>query len=212
MKSVFSKIIFYSQYAPLLALIPGLIRFRYLSRTMKVLLLTPVAGMLTEIAIVILRDLGLPNLPLLHIYTIIQFLLIAWFYGLLFKRMLPRLLIPSIAIGFTIFSIINSLFIQPISTYNSIALGLQCLLGISFTIIGFYKIMAEMKELSLIKSPEFWANLGFLLYFSTNLFILILSNPMMSLGETANYIIWGVRAIFLYFFYLSLGVAFMVSK
>lgn len=58
------------------------------------------------------------NLPLLHILVVVEFILIGWMYQLYLHRLYNRYFIPIIILAFSIYSIINSLFIQSIYTFN----------------------------------------------------------------------------------------------
>lgn len=131
---------------------------------------------LVEIAAYFLAQNQIPNLPLLHVYVIIEFALLGWMYQLYLYRFYPKYLIPVIIVVFTFLSILNSIFVQKIQTFNTYARALENLLLIVFALSFFYKLLKELKVKYLEKKPIFWINTGILIYFSGSLFIFIFSN------------------------------------
>lgn len=89
---------------------------------------------------------SLNNLHALHIYTVLEFVLIGWYYYYNLPDIISKKSILICIVLFSIFSILNSLFIQPINTYNSYARGIEILLIISFSILFYMKNVFDLKR------------------------------------------------------------------
>lgn len=133
------------------------------------------------------------NLPLLHIFVVVEFILIGWMYQLHLYKLYNRYLIPVLIVAFSIFSIINSLFIQSIYTFNTYARPIGNLLFIIFAISYYYKLLKELKIRYLERNPMFWINTGILIYFSGSLFLFIFSNYLLKQTQLNN-LFWSIHA------------------
>src|ERR1044072_7524087 len=105
---------------PASTLIPitiGIIKYRRLVRRQRALLLyLCIAVTVNAIATIYSHH---NNLPLLHVYTMLEFILLVRYYVLVFsgRKTVPYLV--AAAIIFPVFCVVNFLFIQSIYTYNS---------------------------------------------------------------------------------------------
>ena len=143
------------------------------------------------------------NLFLLHIYVIAEFILIGWMYQLYLYKLYNRNIIPILILAFSIFSVINSLFIQSIQTFNTHSRPIGNFIFIIFSISYFYKLLKELKIRYLELNPMFWINTGILIYFSGSLFLFIFSNYLLK-NSTQNNLFWTIHAglnIFINIFY-----------
>ena len=113
------------------------------------------------------------NMPLLHIYVAGGLLLIAWFYSTLLGNFINKKIIWSVALSFLIFTTVNSIFIQPINSFNSYALTIESVLIIILALFTFMFFLNNIvKETSGrdIKSLT-WINSGLFVYYSSDLLI-----------------------------------------
>ncbi len=60
----------------------------------------------------VLAENHIRNLPLLHVYTAIEAMLLLWFYRMIFKGTKPAPAIPLIMMTFFIFCVVNALFFK----------------------------------------------------------------------------------------------------
>lgn len=134
-------------------------------------------NLLTEILANIFMNLGYNNLPLLHIYTLGEFLLLSYFFkSLLNKPVFLRTAFWYFVIIGSFFIIINSLFFQSIFGFNTFAKTFVQISIIGYAILYFYNLVenslfsiAVSKSLRLINS-------AILVYYSGSLFIFMCSN------------------------------------
>lgn len=112
-------------------------------------------------------------MPLLHVYVIVSFVSLAWYYNSLMKDFIHRYVIIIAAGLFCLLSLLNSLFVQPVFSFNSYALTLESalliILSLSAYILLLKKIVAEKKK-GEIKSLN-WINSGVFIYYSSTLLI-----------------------------------------
>lgn len=116
---------------------------------------------------------GKNNMPLLHLYVAVGFICIARFYSTVLSGFINAKIIWSIAILFLLFTTINSIFIQPVFTFNSYALTLESVL---ITIIALFTFMFFLNDIVKETSGHDtkslnWINSGFFIYYSSNLLI-----------------------------------------
>ncbi len=147
-----------------------------------------------EICAVILGKLGYTNLPLLHVYVIVQFGLLSLVYYLYFDKKILKQIISILIVVFTIFSICNSLFIQNILKFNTNARALESVFLIFYVLAYFNLIMQEMKIKFIEKEPLFWVSTGILLYYAGNLFLFIFSNYILP-AEQITINMWIFHAV-----------------
>ncbi|WP_020605549.1 hypothetical protein [Spirosoma spitsbergense] len=197
----------------LLSLAVVLFRWRYLTDYLRYVALFVGLAVLGEAtSYITARVLKVPNLYILHFYTIVEFNIIALFYRAFFSRFYPRLLVPGLMIGFTTLAILNSAFLQPLTGYNTYARGLEGLLVIALALLCFYKMLTELTAKRIDRHPVFWINTGFLLYFAGSLFFLILSNILLTnSNRTLILTVFGLHALLMVVMHLLISIGLWLS-
>lgn len=146
------------------------------------------------------------NLPVLHVYTVLEFYMVSWFFNLALRGFMPRWLIPGLVIGFTVFAVLNTLFLQPLMVFNTYARGLEALLIIIYSVMLMSRILHESKVSNLQSYPAFWFSVAFLAYFSLSLFLFALSDHILQASLTTRQMIWAMHSIFALVFYLLISI------
>ncbi|MDZ7899677.1 MAG: hypothetical protein U5N85_16850 [Arcicella sp.] len=154
----------------------------------------------------------IPNLYLFHLYVLIEFLFISWFYQELFKRYIPQKIIPFIYLFFVIFSLIDTFVWHNPFTFNSYAKTLECVIIVSYTVFYLYKTFNEFQDQDPSDTPVFWINAGFLFYFSGCLFLFTFSNFILTQGKPMGMVVWAVHAFFIIVMYSLISVGLWKSK
>src|SRR5262245_49712459 len=80
-----------------------------------------ISGVIQGISLVFWLS-GKINMPLLHVFVAMGFVCLGWFYNTVLKDFINRKILQSIMVGFLIFTVLNSLLLQDIYTFNSYAL------------------------------------------------------------------------------------------
>jgi hypothetical protein len=138
------------------------------------------------------------NLPLLHFYTLIEFMLISlvyWKMGVFAKWSNKHFWIFLISISSLI--VLNSIFLQSIYDYNSYAKALVQIFLIAFAVA----YMFQLKEKS---GPLNWMNAAVLLFYSGSLFVFMFGNII--LGEKGH-IFWEFNAILNFIFQIIILIS-----
>lgn len=186
------------KYTPLALLFPivmAIIRRKYLKNELKVipyfLGAMVVAEIYGRVLVIVLKK---NNLPGLHVYTVFEFLLIALFYHLFLNGFISKKIIPSLIIFFTVFAIINAVFIQTIYEFNTYPRAIESLVIVCLGILAFYKMFQTQEYERIDQTPVFWIVSGITLFFSGNLFLFVLGNLLLSKDVELSKLAWGINA------------------
>ncbi|EHQ25988.1 hypothetical protein [Mucilaginibacter paludis] len=121
------------------------------------------------------------NMPLLHLYVPLGFVLLAWFYQAVLESFINKGIIVTVTLLFLCFSIINSVFFENIHIFNSNALTVESILLIIFSIFTFIVLLNQQLQSVTrdVKQSLSWINSGILIYYSTTLLLFYFSNYLM---------------------------------
>ncbi|WP_108804739.1 hypothetical protein [Aquimarina sp. Aq107] len=194
-KEVFENITLVAFILLFLPLVVAIVRYKFLNSSQRKLSILVLCIVIVEITSRLLWYKKINNLPVYHFYIIIEFILIIYIYRDELSRLFPKLFFAILSIGFTIFSIGNTLFLQDINTFNSNATTLLGIIVIFLSLSYFYALLKEVKYSALETNPMFWINAGFLIYFSSNLILFFINNNMFQGSTEASYLVWGLHAI-----------------
>ena len=169
-------LVHFTSFLIFLPTILGVILFRKLKVEFKVLIAYLVIFSLLEIVMSLSTG---SNLYLIHFFIPIEMILLSWIFHLNLKEWLPNNLIPGIILIFVIGSILNSIFIQPLSEFNSNALYTQAIIIISYSLLYLYKVFTDLKIEKLTQEGMFWLSIAVLVYFSGTMFLYLSINYLM---------------------------------
>lgn len=186
-------------------------RYRYLTKELAYVGAFLALSLSGEVISTILSQRGIPNLFLLHFYTMLEFALIGLFYHRYFRGFYPPWLVPGMIVIFVAFAIINMVYLQHLTEFNTYARGLEGLLTIVLTLMCFYKMLTELEAKSPDQHPVFWINTGYLFYFAGSLFLFILSNVVLKENESLNFMTWGFHACLLALLHLFIAIGLWYS-
>lgn len=157
------------------------------------------------LALFIASFLHRPNLFLLHIYTIVDFILLS----LIFKQTLPAYLSLFLLFGFPFFAAINSIFFEHLKTENVLNRTLSAFILMFYALSFFTKTLREMKIKNLEKEPLFWISIGVLFYNGASFSIFLFSHYLTPI-HNLWYTYFGIHAIFTILLYLFYTIALWV--
>jgi hypothetical protein len=166
-------------------------------------------GVLFEMLSRSMTFFNLKNLPFFHIYTVIEFALISWFYQAYFSNTLKKSFFLAIFIFFFAFSLIDSLVLHNVMTFNSYAKSLECFLVVGYTILYLFKTFDNFQEKDPSDTPAFWINAGFLFYFSGCLFLFTFSNFILTQEKSIMLITWALHAFFMILMYVLIAIGLL---
>jgi len=189
----------YSGYAAVfvlsLSVILSTLNFNKLQKPYIRLLYFLVWNLFIEISARCFAIFEINNLPLLHLYTLGEFILFSWFYKSLISKptFLLRKLDISILIG-AILILVNSVFFQGIYGYNSIAKTIVQLIIICFAVLFFYNQTEIRTESNTISKSLSLINSAILIYYSGSLFI-FMTSQMLKMYPDWKEVFWAFNAV-----------------
>ena len=192
-----------------LGIIVGSIRYRNITLTFKLLTVVLSITIVTEMVALYLEKLAFSNLPVYHVFQILEFCLVAFIYKFSLKNNnikkaigVSIWLYPLIMIGFT-------LFLQPLKVYPSYSLMLSYSTLIVFSLIGFYQFINS--ETNYLKNYFFWLNVLYFVLCSVSIFTLSLTN-LFNMSQKSNYIVYILHLVVNYIFYAGALSLLVINK
>lgn len=197
------KIFLYlSHIAIFFPLVLSLSNVKHYTKEYRILTMHLVMVILFSMPGMVMALFKINNLPLLHIYTICEFSLLAWFYKVVLDKFISYKLLLALVLLFTSFALYQAV-ITGWYKFNTVVRSTECLFIIAFCLLCYYKILTELNIPLLQRSPLFWINTGFMFYFSGSLFLFLL-NEYFRTADLGFYInVWvfhAVLAVMLYLF------------
>lgn len=175
-------ILIYSQYIILLPFILGIIRKQFKWEERKYLLFAIFLGVIAEVSLVVAIDLWRNNMPIVHFYTVFEFLLLSTVFYLGNPKVFSKKLYLITISIFTFLAIINTFFFQSIWVWNSNIRTLEGIILIFLSLRYFFILLKQLIVAKPEKTFMFWFSIAILVYFSGNLLLFIYSNQITTLG------------------------------
>jgi len=203
--------IYMNVIAPAFILLPVAIAFlKYgaLSKPARLLLGYLLIDTLVSILSSALAFYHIANTPLYHIATMIEtVLLLYFFYGIFQQKYFARY-IPWAMVLFPVACIINTLCFQHILEFNSYTLSLQSLLIILLCFLYWWHYENELAK-PWAGVPLNWIISGLLLYFSSSFLLFTFSNAALTYLSVKNFIlVWNIHATLSVVMYIFIGIGF----
>jgi len=198
---------------PISILIPitvTIINRKFFDESLKIIFYYLLVDGIINIFAAVLAAFGIHNLPVLHVFTVLELLLLSYFYLLVLKNKTIRTAIKYLMILFPILCIINFSFFQSINHFNTNTRPIEALILMGCSLAYFAQTNDANIKWSL--NPLNWINTGILLYFSGALFIFSFSN--ISEGELSKKyqaiytLMWNIHATLVLAMYLLFAVGF----
>ena len=158
-----------SQASILLPVIAGIVYYKQLTLPYRVLFYFFLLSIGFEVQASIIGKLYHNNMPGLHLFTALEFLVFSFIYYSFFRtNRVISLLILINTILFIIAAFADALFVHSIWTVNTLARSYSALSMLSYTLIYFYFMFSKDDEYYSSRHPMFWLNAGVLIYFGSN--------------------------------------------
>lgn len=208
----------YSPYVVYLPFLIALTQLRSMTKEKRFLFAAIILGLLGEQAMKIAKDTWTNNMPVVHIYTLIEFCLLISVFHFGKSNLISRRLYKGLMISFVLLGLANMFFYQGIWVWNSIIRSLEGIILIGFSLYFFLVLLRDLEFLHPERTFMFWFSIAILIFFSGNLLLFIYSNHLTSIASKSddafevtqqimfiNYIL----NIFLYLFY---SIAFLCKE
>ncbi|MET0394830.1 MAG: hypothetical protein ABW019_16915 [Chitinophagaceae bacterium] len=206
------KYLYMSVIAPAFVLVPvsaALIRYRALTRAMRVLFGYLVLTAVVNAVSTLLAENGHSNLEIFHVYTIVESVLLLQFFYLTFRQRRPKRLTRLLMIAFPLLCCLNFIFIQSISGFNTYTRPVECVLFMALCLAYWWQAGDAETGGSWTAVPVNWVLSGLLLYFSSAFFLFIFTNFMFTqYSRAVNETIWNIHATLVAIMYLLFAIGF----
>ena len=162
--------------------------------TIKIIFSYLVFSLIIELVSYYLYNLNQNNLPLLHLYTFGEY----FFFTFYFKKkinLLNKNTIEAILILIAIFLVINSLFLENIYSFNSLAKTVVQASILFYTIIYMFQKLKNINERNLNYFSDNLISLAILIYYGGSIFIFLFSAFMQNNYNGLNPKFWILNAI-----------------
>jgi len=149
------------------------------------------------------------NLPLYHVYLLIEGpgLLLLFRYRFKEKRIRKGLKIG--AISLFVLTIANTIFLQDLDQLPSNIRTLESLTMCFLSLFYFRYVFIERKVRQLDKSFWFWVNAGILLYFTSNLLLFMFTNLLLNRDDKLFLGVWTIHASLNFLLYGCYAIGFL---
>lgn len=153
-----------------------------------------VAGLFDLLA-AILDAWHLPNLPLFHVFAVVNLLFLSALYYRTLRGRWLRAAIGLAAGGLLLLTAYTALRPGELHAFPSRSLTSQCVLFMLLALLYFYQLLRQPTVVPIEHNPLFWINAGVLVYFSGNLFLFMLQEWLSreALAQHANY--WVIHSV-----------------
>lgn len=208
------SIIYIGYVVPFSGIIPlgiGLYKFRSLDSALRIMTCYLLLSIGCSIAGSVLAAQNINNMPVGHIYTFLELILLSAFYLNIFKQGLFRYLIALLSLALLVFLAMNTLLPGKIYHFNNNGKSLEALLFILCS-VGYFISALDTDHKAAKSSPVLtYINAGLLLYFSSSL-ILFIINTIDVRYVTMSILIWDMHASFLLLMFMLFSRALWKYK
>lgn len=160
-------------------------------------------GLIAQLLVSVFR---VPNLFLLHIYVVFDFILLT----LLFRPVLRRPIMKMLLIAFPIFAIINSVLLAHLNSMNLINRSISSFIIMGYALTYFTQTLKDMKVEQIEKEPLLWISIAALFYNAASFFIFLFGKDL-DLHHELWLTYFGLHAIFTILMYSLYTIALWVN-
>lgn len=164
--------------SPLLPIFFAVRRRKSLNDVLLLIVALVVISVATDVAMLMLGMKRINNLPVAHVYGLIEAGLLILFFARInaFSNTTRYLLLTA----YSTFYIFNSVFNESIFVLNGFARSIEAFMVLFFCIYTMYRFYVKEEDVFIEKSPTFWIVIGILFYFSGALFSFLLAAEIFS--------------------------------
>ena len=159
-----------------------------------------------DISSLVLAGEGMNNMPIVHLFTFAEFVLIALIYRKNFKKKSKDYLGAFLLIV-AVYLLVNPIYPSNLFEFNSWARMIESLVLIILSMLWFIKIFQEMKIVKLSEHPMFYINSVVLLYIEGNFFIFTYYNLVVNQNQELMSNIWNIHSVLNIVFNILLAIA-----
>ena len=198
-----------SMFSIIIPVLVVAIRWKTMNDLQRLIRNLVIVTFFSEAIIYALTFFTVNNLPVVHLFTVLQFAILVWVLRKGLKPSFSKKRSWALIFLFSCFAIVDAVFLNGIFNFNSYSRPLASFILLILVLSFFHKTLKELKIKSLHQEPIFWINIGVLIYFSGSLFIFLFTNYIKASNE-ALFTLWGIHAIFNILLNISYSIALWI--
>ena len=197
-------------FLPLSSLIPviiGIYNYRFLSKAGKTIFYYAIFGGVMDFVSSEMAAHRIPNLMLLHFYTIAEFIILSIFFVQIFTKKGLVKTVQIISVLFTLLCLVNVVFFQKITQFNTYTRSLEALLIIIYCFMYFEQESRLRQAVQWQKRPNNWFVTSNLQYFACSFFLFLFSNVInIKVKKSTFSMLWDIHGFFVMGMYLLFAI------
>ncbi|CAN5905042.1 hypothetical protein BH11BAC7_BH11BAC7_32890 [soil metagenome] len=158
----------------------------------------------------VLRMDHMNNMPVFHIYTVIEFTWISLFYIKAVPGKKITALITALILLFLVLAAYE--FRHNMNEMDVLSTTTEAFIVMFYAVLGFSLLLKNPVHSKVTSIPLFWINTAFLLYFAGNLFLFIFSSYVQQHFKKEFNELWGIHSIMSLIYYLLIATGFWKTK
>lgn len=173
--------------------------YRKLPKTLQLFAHFIFFSTLIQLSSTLLWFLSTNNMPLLHVYVALGFVLLMRFYAQILSGYISKPFLIATTLAFLLFAIVNSIWFESWFSFNSNALTVESILLIILSLFTFNFLLdsSGKERLAELSRSVNWINSGIFFYYSTSLLIFYFGDLFSSHFSVAlNRFTWTLHALF----------------
>jgi len=203
-KTEFIYIASISEITFIMSAIIGIVKYRDFTLGLKIFTWHLVFGSIIQIMLSVLWYLKINNLFLFHIDALEQFIMFSLLYGHLFNEYVKQKWVYIVIIIFTIFAVLNAIYLQPLTANATNTTLIQSVATIAYIMFALYmrskKIVPEkfipLRDYKLDRISFAFINVGILMPCIASIIVYALSNDVLDPKlHSLALKVWGLHAV-----------------
>lgn len=203
-------------YGPWIITAPFLlsvVRYNRLGRALKIITWYLMLSVVTQAVSLLLWEKSINNLPLLHVFTVLEFFLLFSYYSFQSKLFLNRFWFYLVLVLFLSFALLDAFVLENLHSFNIYTRSLEAFIFIGCSVHWFIRSLTiESNPVPPGQSGLKYMNAGFFIYFSGSLILFAFSNYINHLGHPLQMNIWTLHTLLLIVLYLFIFTGFCTTS
>jgi len=194
----------------LLAVVVGLMYYKYLTEPHKLIFNYALFSLLANIINIITIELHKDTMMMNHLYTIFEFVFLSLFYSSFYNKR-GKQIIYAIIVLFEIFCIVNAFAIQG-KIFNSYSHTSAAFIYIIYCMLFIAKQSTEDTDANWGSNSFNWVNTGILVYYASTILMFAANNYLTNAGIEIYKKVWLVHDTIFIIQFILFAIAFYKCK
>ncbi len=199
----------YFEFAPFIIFLPAILavlNYKRYPPALQYITCYLLVAVLSQLTSYVLWKQSKNNMPILHVYIIIEYLLLLRFYYAILGNYLHKAIFMVLLVVPPLFFIADSLFLESIYTYNTFARSVECLAIIFLAMSWYVKLVSKETDDEAIQRSIKYINSALLIYFSGSVMLFTFANTISKLALKYTLLIWSLHTLLAVVLYVLIAI------